>query len=40
VPAPSGSAVEMAAIDPLELEAALERDAATHNAPPAGWRGT
>ena len=34
VPAPSGSAVEMAAIDPLELEAALERDAATHSAPP------
>jgi hypothetical protein len=29
VPAPSGSAIEMVTIDPLELEAALERDAAT-----------
>jgi len=28
VPAPSGSAVEMVTIDPLDLEAALERDAA------------
>lgn len=28
VPAPSGSAVEMATIDPLDLEAALDRDAA------------
>ena len=34
VPAPSGSAVEMAVIDPLELEAALERDATTHSALP------
>ena len=30
VPAPSGSAVEMAAIDPLDLEAALDQDAAMH----------
>ena len=29
VPAPSGSAVEMATVDPLDLEAALEQDAAT-----------
>ncbi len=28
VPAPSGSAVEMASVDPLDLEAALDRDAA------------
>jgi hypothetical protein len=28
VPAPSGSAVEMVAIDPADLEAAKERDAA------------
>ncbi|MGH6820060.1 MAG: hypothetical protein ACREDU_04275, partial [Methylocella sp.] len=28
VPAPSGSAVEMATVDPLDLEAALDRDAA------------
>ncbi len=28
VPAPSGSAIEMVTIDPLDLEAALERDAA------------
>ena len=27
VPAPSGSAIEMVTIDPLDLEAALERDA-------------
>jgi hypothetical protein len=27
VPAPSGSAVEMATVDPLDLEAALEQDA-------------
>ena len=33
VPAPSGSAVEMAIVDPLDLEAALKRDAATHDAP-------
>ena len=30
VPAPSGSAVEMVTIDPLDLEAALDRDAAVH----------
>jgi len=29
VPAQSGSAVEMVAIEPLDLEAALERDAAS-----------
>lgn len=29
VPAPSGSAVEMVTIDPLDLEAAQERDATT-----------
>jgi hypothetical protein len=29
VPAPSGSAIEMVTIDPLDLEAALERDVAT-----------
>ena len=29
VPAPTGSAVEMVAIDPLDLEAALAQDAAT-----------
>lgn len=29
VPAPTGSAVEMVTIDPLDLEAALEQDAAT-----------
>jgi hypothetical protein len=28
VPAPSGSAIEMVTIDPMELEAALNRDAA------------
>ena len=28
VPAPSGSAVEMVTIDPLDLQAAQERDAA------------
>jgi hypothetical protein len=28
VPAPSGSAVEMATVDPLDLEAALAQDAA------------
>ena len=33
VPARSGSAVEMATIEPLDLEAALERDAAS---PPQG----
>jgi len=30
VPAPSGSAVEMVTIDPADLEAAQERDAAPH----------
>ena len=29
VPAPSGSAIEMVTVDPLDLEAALEQDAAT-----------
>jgi hypothetical protein len=29
VPAPSGSAIEMVTIDPLDLEVALERDAAS-----------
>jgi hypothetical protein len=29
VPAPSGSAIEMVTIDPLDLEAALEQDAAS-----------
>jgi hypothetical protein len=36
VPAPSGSAIEMVTIDPLDLEAALERDAAS---PPANELG-
>ena len=31
VPAPSGSAVEMATIDPLDLQAAQDRDEATLN---------
>ena len=35
VPAPSGSAVEMVTVDPLDLEAALEQDAATHDDQPA-----
>jgi hypothetical protein len=30
VPAPSGSAIEMVTIDPLDLEAALDCDAAVH----------
>ena len=30
VPAASGSAVEMVTIDPLELQAALDQDAAMH----------
>lgn len=34
VPAPSGSAVEMVTVDPLDLEAELEQDAATHDAQP------
>jgi len=36
VPAPSGSAIEMVTIDPLDLEAALEQDAAS---PPANELG-
>jgi hypothetical protein len=36
VPAPSGSAIEMVTIDPLDLEAALERDATS---PPANELG-
>ncbi len=36
VPAPSGPAIEMVTIDPLDLEAALERDAAC---PPANQLG-
>lgn len=31
VPAPSGSAVEMVTIDPLDLQAAQDQDAATLN---------
>ena len=34
VPGPSGSGVEMAVIDPLELEAALDQDAAMHSVHP------
>ena len=34
VPAPSGSAVEMVPIDPLDLQAAQERDAPMCNAEP------
>lgn len=34
VPAPSGSAVEMVSIDPLDLQAAQERDARLPNAEP------
>ena len=34
VPGPSGSAVEMVTIDPLDLQAALEQDAAMFNALP------
>jgi hypothetical protein len=34
VPAPTGSAVEMATIDPVDLDAALERDAAIPAHPP------
>jgi hypothetical protein len=34
VPAPSGSAVEMVTIDPLDLQAAQELDAALPNAEP------
>jgi hypothetical protein len=35
VPAPSGSAIELVPIDPLDLQAAQERDAAVSNAEPA-----
>jgi hypothetical protein len=35
VPAPSGSAIEMVTIDPLDLEAALEQDAASPR--PTNW---
>lgn len=35
VPAPSGAAVEMVNIDPLELEAAQDQDAAMHEFRPA-----
>ena len=35
VPAPSGCAEEMVPIDPLDLQAAQERDAAMSNAEPA-----
>jgi len=38
VPAPSGSAVEMAAIDPGDLQAAQEQDAAMPNAEPSTAR--
>ena len=35
VPAPSGPAIEMVTIDPLDLQAAQERDATLLNAEPA-----
>ena len=38
VPAPSGSAVEMVTIDPLDLQAAQELDAKIPNAEPAAAR--
>ena len=38
VPAPSGSAVEMATIDPADLQAAQEQDAAMPNTEPATAR--
>jgi hypothetical protein len=38
VPAPSGFAVEMVTIDPLDLQAAQERDATLPNAGPATAR--
>jgi hypothetical protein len=34
VPDPSGSAVEMVTVDPLELEAAQDQDAAMHSVHP------
>ncbi len=33
VPAPSGSAVEMVSIDPLDLQAAQDQDAGMHSVP-------
>ena len=36
VPAPSGSAVEMVAVDPSDLQAALDQDAAMQGVHPAG----
>lgn len=38
VPAPSGSAVEMAAIDPADLQAAQDQDAAMPDSEPATAR--
>jgi hypothetical protein len=35
LPAPSGSAVEMVPIDPMDLQAAQDRDAVVSNAEPA-----
>ena len=37
VPAQSGSAVEMVTIDPFDLQAAREQDAAMHTAHPGRW---
>lgn len=37
VPGPSAAAVEMVKIDPLELEAAQDQDAAMHEVHPADW---
>jgi hypothetical protein len=37
VPAPSGSAIEMVTIDPLDLEAALEREAASPHPALTNW---
>ena len=34
VPTPSGAGVEMVTIDPLDLEAAQDQDAAMHELPP------
>jgi hypothetical protein len=34
VPTPSGSGVEMVTVNPLELEAALDQDAAMHSVHP------
>ena len=38
VPGPSGSAVEMVTIDPLDLQAAQDQDAAMHTVHPADGR--